>query len=57
MWIARNIETKVEYKLTDEQKKAYEADRNLAGKYTYTKIPGATRPKGVEKKKTAKKED
>lgn len=56
MWIAKNIETKVEYKLTDEQKKAYEADRNLTGKYTYTKIPGATRPKGVEKK-TAKKED
>lgn len=54
-WKAINKETKVEYTLTDEQKKAYEADPNLVGKYTYTEIPGATRPKGVQKK-AAKKE-
>jgi hypothetical protein len=52
MWIAKNLKTGVEYKLTDADKTEYDNNPHTRGKFSYRKdkdAPKPEAPKGVAK--------
>ena len=52
MWVATNLKTGAEYKITDAEKTQYDTNPHTRGKFSYRKLketPKPEAPKGVAK--------